>query len=716
MSYFDSSIERKIFSSSADDIKLQMRLAKEAKNKVLGLNDEEKMTSLSKVQRSLSDMNLFGRNRSQTSPLKNKQVSTSAQDKVKEAKYQERLLVFTALSIADKFSTELEIPRLGSVRKKQDKTPSFFEALPSVEAQVDICERNVGVEFVLEAVRQGSMSLQQARDYLSALFASYKQNIYGIVDSTATELKIRFNSKAYEAEKRFALTEEFSKEYQKFHDEVQHIRECVQQKNLDSKGLKNAHRTILESLRKIEGNKAYRFLKNQESHPLIGYVHRISLALYSQPKVLSAYTIVGDHLQCVTLEGIRNKQENIPSLPELLKRGREFGYQHGLIINDHTVQYVVGNPNQTMGALSSLPKYKQVLSVFDPHKDENYVGATYDITYEGMQHSVNARRIYTPTPTVGDSIAPEVRLVLQAMQNRQFMKKNELEKDPYPYLLWNCSNLQNINSEEENARSVAIMKLQEQFPFSFKAITISLDSTFQKDGVTGHSEEKIIEALKNNASGPLDENYMKLAFEELCKEENFSLIDRVKNKGGSYYFPTTSEKEKKEFQEILKSIVVRAFSIVQSKKAPQNLVKEELSEWQWHQKAAFRELINMGIIAYFEANSAESIRTLFPGFGKILTSSQCKECMDRGGRVTALFLWGMCPESEENSRLVFSALHARAPMCRKRLILADRLEPMYALMRILSHQEVNGFLQTVCKEIGKGKIFSSFRGTPLHTK
>lgn len=453
------------------------------------------------------------------------------------------------------------------------------------------------------------------------------------------------------------------------------LRKLVATINDNSRDLTKANREVLQLIRKGLESKTYKENKEDESKPAVKILHRLLLASYTEPNVMQAFHELGNPL----------KSSKQLTLHEHLKKGRDRGYKRRLIKNDRSFEYFIKFFNQVIGAFFSTKFGTKVAGIFgaayDPRGQlNNNTGKLFDADIAVSDKNISVRTVYTPSPTVGDEVAPEARGVLQAMKNRSKMTSEELSKDPYPYIAWNYTNLQSLASKDENARACSIMRLQDEFPDQFHGISVTLDSDFYRAGVHGKDEKKIEEAISDPS--PLDEAYKQQQLGELLNDSNFTLEKRVENPGGGYYFPPA---EKEDWQKACKEIVDKAFAACHKQKKTDDKMPQE--KWNWYQKAAFRELVAMGIIAHSQKYAAQKIAAKCPP-GKMMATNACKENIDRGGKTNACFLWAQ----GGNEMDVFSAFHARALLGRFRLVLPDRVEPMYALMRVLPQQEVRDFL------------------------
>lgn len=498
----------------------------------------------------------------------------------------------------------------------------------------------------------------------------------------------------------FAATDKvFKNEYGNLLSILQKIEQLATNK-LENASYADQNKEVLFLMRQALQNPAYHLLKHDETHAAIKMIHGLCLASYAQPKVLEAFAPLGQSLQNLVPADVKNK-----GLDEQLKASRDAGYKKGLIKNDKSRQYIAKYFKQVVGAFFSTKFGTKVAAFFgkayDPRGElGNNAGALYTEKMQVGQKEVKLRTVYTPSPTIGDSVSPEARGILQAMENRSFMDAEMLEAAPYPFVVWNYTNLQSLSSPDEGARAANIMRLNDEFPFSFQGISITVDSPFYRAGVHGSDEAKIQAAIADKTK--LNEAYKQEQLAELTHESNFTLEARRQNPGGGYYFPAKTDQEKQKWCKAFEDIVDRAFITVALQKKPQGM---EEAKWHWYQKAAFRELVLMGVVKYSQVQTAEHVAERATG-GKVMVTNACKENIDRGGKTNACFLWALGGSKDD----VFAAFHARALLGRFRLVLPDRVEPMYALTMVLPQEEVAIFLNGDDRPIELGSEIAEGEG------
>ncbi len=426
---------------------------------------------------------------------------------------------------------------------------------------------------------------------------------------------------------------------------------------------------ILFEIRAAAATPAYQFLKREEAHPAVCLLHTLCLASYIDVELLAAYSMIGEAIYEATGEKETLYKTLIASMPAAVHAG--------LIQNDASFSYIKSYSRYLLGALKSrrIGSFLKLLGLgeYDPRGElANNAGMLFEeeITPSHAHEKIVVRTIYTPSPTIGDAVSPEARCFLQALENRHFLSPDVLKNDPYPFSCWFYVNLQNITSKHEGKRSRALMQLNCEYPFSFYGITVSQDSSFYRGGIVSKDVKKFTKALV--AEEPLNTHYRQAMLDELCAEDNFTTANR------GYYFPGSSTTWKSAFQ----AIVDDAFHVAIAVSRPEGMIE---ARWNWQQKAAFRELVAIGIMRYAQLQVAKR--------GSIVTTYACKESIDRGGKINACMLWALAKEPTKVEKQVFHVLHARALLGRFRLILAMRAQPLFALMNTLKQETVHAFLQ-----------------------
>ena len=457
---------------------------------------------------------------------------------------------------------------------------------------------------------------------------------------------------------------------------------------------------ILLAMRHALQSPAYEFVKEQENEPIVHFLHALALASFTEPALFLGHEQIGNFLYPLTKKMLTHEKRDPhlqSSFARLLYEARQVAHKIGLIKEDISLRYFWNYFYLAWGTFLSMPFGRKLAHFFSTHKYDsrgslgNNAGVIFEeIVQNTPEKTVHAKTIMTPTITIGDAIAFEAKAVLQALENRNYMSQTELRKDPYPYLCWIYTNLQNINASHEMHASLNIMQLEKEYPLSFSAITVTNDSHFYRAGVHGHNEKKIEQALADYSG--LNEAYKEELKKDLLDEQNFTLCNRGKKGDGKndpgYYFPWKKADCIKPFSHI----VDHAFDLAVL--MPAGNKKEN-----WYQKAAFRELVNLGIIRYHQMKSvwlvcARDQRRHVKDVSVLFTSA-CKESIDRGAKVNAALLWAQLEATQENEKRIFSLFYGRSLLTRHRLILRTRHEAMYALISRLAQKDVHNFLQSI---------------------
>ena len=461
--------------------------------------------------------------------------------------------------------------------------------------------------------------------------------------------------------------------------------ETASSQDLDRTQLAEANKKILSLLRKAIQSDAYQFLCHDESIPAIAYVHRMVMASFISPTPLTVYQELGTQTLRGAQEsiGLESRQKATDGggirnfFSRILQHLRKSAQDQHLTASDKSAEYFLSHSRVAFAALKGETR---LFGQYDPKMAENASGTLFTQTVGSTEVSA----VYSPTPTLGDKVSPEAEAFLQALENRQFMSDGQLQKEPKyaRQTHWSFASLQNRTSGNEGPRARAIMALNREFPLSFTGITIDQDSEFYRDGVEGSSDEEIERQMVKHGRTQIDGSYKDMMMDQL--------ID-----GAGYDLPVMS---RENLEKAYRPIVEKAFEVVSAKtfiKPAQN--PEELSDayekrvqnekqlWQWRQKAAFRELVNLGVMRYWQLKSLPAQRSA-------VVTCCCKECIDRGGKVMAEFLWALGDGSDETLKQVFSALQGRALLARRRIILPARLEPFIALAEFVSQKDAQEFL------------------------
>ncbi|MBS0654219.1 MAG: hypothetical protein JSR46_00435 [Verrucomicrobia bacterium] len=422
-----------------------------------------------------------------------------------------------------------------------------------------------------------------------------------------------------------------------------------------------SYRKVLFALREALEQPTYHFLKQDHKHPLIRFLHTLCLASYAGAPLVDCYKQIGDHLADLTCQELIQEGTRFP-FHQFLAASRTVAKKAGLIDNDYTLWYALNHPRELISAITSK-SWGRGLSYFKKFDPKGFAGNIpgaffeEELTFRDHSTKVVARTIYSPTPSLGEGIVPEAKAMLQAMENHHSLAPDELQNEQCPYLAWVYVNLQNLTSSHERRRSLSLMRLTEQYPHSFFAITVTQDAGLYSEKNASHMLERMQQSL-------LD-------------DDNFTL------EGGKngYCFPCRTDTEKEQWKEVLTRITELAFNLMDDA----------------NNSVVFCELVTLAIVRYFHLRCGLSLAQLRPRDEQIsyLVTSACKESIDRGGKINALLLLGKGRREPEVLKAAFSCFHARALSVRERLIKKERMMQACALLSVVPHDRLQQFLNKI---------------------
>ena len=372
---------------------------------------------------------------------------------------------------------------------------------------------------------------------------------------------------------------------------------------------------VFRLIRKALQTSTYEKIKHDEGVLETKFLHDHVLSSFTKPKFLSVYAPLHEFLA-----------SEHSSFQEALTCSRNFLLARGAHKTSKSFSYIQKHYDMLFKAFLSTPWAKPFMP-YDPRLHFLNVSLkAFDEQVVAACGSCTATTIYTPTPTVGTCIAPEMRALLQAFRNRKCTT--------FSYV-----NLQNATSFNEKARVNSLMTLSDEFSEVFSCCTIAQDKGLYY--AKPHTKEAILELLLDEAN--------------FCK----------KTKTG-YYFPG----DKKVWAGAIHFIVDQSMQYTD-------------------QRSALYELIHLGIIRYFHLQNCT-------GGQNVIMSTSCKESIDRGGKINALFLWALLDDPD----IPVTAFHARALSVRSRLMQKRRFDEALSLVGAVSKQNVRLFLDRVAKYVG----------------
>jgi len=235
-----------------------------------------------------------------------------------------------------------------------------------------------------------------------------------------------------------------------------------------------------------------------------------------------------------------------------------------------------------------------------------------------------------PTPTIGDQLAPETRALLRALKKRR--------STLFPYDKWIYINLQNTQSASEKRRSRALLEASKKNPDQFRLASISVDAPFYKG---------------NMKAGPTE-----------LKEHLYEAIFQPSHR--SWYAFSLLHEEREAWAKIVETVLDQAYEL-----GPSPIV--------------FHELVVLGLIRAWQSFHTKE------NTGRVLSTTACKECIDRGGSVNSAFLWALQSSAQE----VMAVLWGRPLLSRYRLIMPSRTRGFEALVETFTPDMVKDFLSSI---------------------
>lgn len=421
-------------------------------------------------------------------------------------------------------------------------------------------------------------------------------------------------------------------------------------KLLGAEDLEDENNAILADLRTLCQSPIYEALKHLPNNPFIALVHSIALNQYT-----------GTHLRSSFQQISRSVCPQEPSLSQRIQSIWNRLYESG-INNDifSTLSHFSLKRFITIGLPLIALKIAQFFSLDwlsrligdERSVQRNTPGALFDTKMALRCATVNARTVALSAPTIGSQVSPEFRAALQALENRQY------SDNPHDCVTWAYTNLQNMNYIPERTSSITLMKLQQEFPLSFRAITLpqSLPMAPNED----FSEHDV-------------RHHLSLLFETTTT---------YGNKAG-YFLPQPFLRLQGA---TIKAIAYRAFHIV-ARHTP-TLPPEVL-------KVAYQKLFHIGLIRLHEADTyAQTAARLKQPTITAIRSTICASCIDRGGEMNTAFLCANDP-SKDGQRFALGAYFGRAILNHRRSPTKASVENLSMLFSVINPEELYLFLSEI---------------------
>lgn len=464
---------------------------------------------------------------------------------------------------------------------------------------------------------------------------------------------------------------------------------------------------VVKNIRALAVSPFYSTFWMCDDLPEIAALQRLVMTLY-EGTAKEMYAPYGK----IVARGISTEEKVSRKFFESMQKAYSQGFHSDISLN-----YLIFNAHR-------LPELsKSVLGFAGKYDPINGVGNTpcslykETISLDSKKGSITC--IMTATPTVGNALSPEMHVMLKTLENNYFkVKKGELPETTPTH--WNYCNLQGLASDSlQFTRSKAIIEAQRQYPFSFSAASIAINSPFHMDGTHLTSAENMIpQAIQaqKSACTLLDDAYAEELINHICHSDNYTL-DHRKNPNAAYYFPLKSDEQKMLFKQDITSIVGECLALAQKadcRASAQELLKDQNHKdvevlAEWIRKSLFRELVHLGMVRYFQ------LKQLHNTPGSLFATSACIESIDRGNKVSNQMLWSLADQNsqDEADQTLFDTIHGRPLTSAGRLILSDRAISFLALSTAATRQEVRELLNTTLSAIANIDLRDSSIATAI---
>lgn len=453
---------------------------------------------------------------------------------------------------------------------------------------------------------------------------------------------------------------------------------------------------MINLLRTAFTNPAYEALKEDESLPIIKFLHDVNLAMYMNVHLFQAYVGGPGEEKLGDLLGGEARDEE--RLGDRIERRRHEAIGEQNLFSGGEASYNFRFWRQAIEAFKSQAVGQVFGAYYDPHSS-NAVGALFTEPLEVEQrgespdfHMGTAYDVRTPSPTVGNKIAPEFRAALQAIQNNRVTLI--LEKPGYNIgttgqarpSAWVYTNYQDVtgSGNGEGKRSKVIADLNDEF-FVFHCIALSKDSSPYKDGLGEKDPET--DSVKSTAEFFLDvRSEIPANTQDFIADLRGSFEQEIHNqREGRYrgtrppedaglYFPESVD-QKACFDRVMQQAEVVLDDIL-LRYADKNGGARPTGKDAWQIKAAVREFVYTGIQQYVQGEVARDLAD--QGLAvNMITTSACKEDIDRGfgAHIARMFMKNL-----GDPELIAKVINMAAIMARGRVILDKRVQPIIAVL------------------------------------
>lgn len=238
-----------------------------------------------------------------------------------------------------------------------------------------------------------------------------------------------------------------------------------------------------------------------------------------------------------------------------------------------------------------------------------------------------------PTPTVGDTVAPELERAIEGLKDRE---------------RWVYINLQSLGTRSERPRSLSLLDASKRHPGKFCAASLSVDSPLY----LGKEGGDIVE-------------HKKMLLMQLSRA---IFLNET-----TWYFFSLESKEKEKWWSVTEEVVERAFSLAQGN------------------RVVFHELVVLGLIRAWQAFHGHDIDKLI----STIACKECIDRGGSVNTAFLWALLGHDVEEKERALRVMAVLWGRPLLAKKRLIEKSRTKGFQALVKQLSPVVVREYLDGV---------------------
>lgn len=448
-------------------------------------------------------------------------------------------------------------------------------------------------------------------------------------------------------------SESFSAEKEQLVAELNTLEPLLSDPPADAESLNDRNHAILLSLRRVCSSPLYNALRCTNGHPLTELVHSFVLSQYTNTNVAPTFEKLGQRLD----------SEHLP-LPQRVQttwyRVSKIGINNGFF--DTLSHFSLKRLISILIPLIAL-KIAQLFSIQWLARwagdERSIAGNTPGALYDDKNSERTIRTIALAAPTVGSHGSLEFRAALQALENNQYSPTSD------SFVTWSYTNLQNLSYVFEHDSTIALMRLQEEFPLSFHSITL---------------QQHLPSAPNEDFSERDVEHHLSLIFQPLSTKFHERGID---SDDAGYYFPTTFLQRQRN---AIEKVARRSFELLAPRS--QDLPAATL-------KQAYQKLLHLGISRLHETYQYERVASrIHRSAVNALRSMACASCIDRGGVMNAAYLHGIDP-SGKNSNLALGAYFGRALMSHRRSPTPASYDNLLTLFTAVDGKQLNEFLSDI---------------------